>query len=218
MLTPDILYLDNHVLVAFKPAGMITQPNETGQLSLEEWAKQQVKERFNKPGAVFLHALHRLDKPVAGLVLFARTSKALSRLNVSMRSKQTSKIYLAKVEGVLKSSEGSLEHYLLHGDHRAELSSKQNPAAKIARLRYRTIKADKKYTWLEIELDTGRYHQIRIQLATIGHPIVGDLRYGSKESLAGGIIALQHSHFEFPHPISGEIVKVDVKEENSKFF
>ncbi len=217
MLTPEILYLDNHVLVAYKPAGMITQPNESDQLSLEEWAKQQVKERFNKPGAVFLHALHRLDKPVSGLVLFARTSKALSRLNVSMRSKKTSKIYLAKVEGAPKPSEGVLEHYLLHGDHRAELSTKQNPAAKLARLHYRTFKSDSKHTWLEIELDTGRYHQIRIQLSTIGHPIVGDLRYGSKEALPGGIIALQHSCFEFPHPISGEMIKVEVKEENSKF-
>lgn len=215
-MSPEILYLDNHVLVAFKPPGVITQPNESGQLSLEDWCKQQVKERFNKPGAVFLHALHRLDKPVGGLVLFARTSKALSRLNVSMRGKQTSKIYLAKVEGLPNPQEGVLEHYLLHGDHRAELSDKKNPAAKLARLGYRLYKSDEKYAWLEIELETGRYHQIRIQLASIGHPIVGDLRYGSKEALPGGTIALLHSRFEFPHPVSGEIIVVEVDEKISK--
>lgn len=210
MLVPHILFLDNHLLVAYKPSGMITQPNETDQLSLEEWCKQQVKEKFHKPGAVYLHALHRLDKPVEGLVLFARTSKGLSRLNLSMREKKMSKTYLAKVEGRLTCDEGILEHYLLHGDYKAELSSKQNPQAKVARLRYRVIKKESKFTWLEIDLETGRYHQIRIQFASIGHPIVGDLKYGSKEALAGGAIALQHFRFQFPHPITNEILKFEV--------
>lgn len=211
MLTPEILYLDNHLLVADKPAGMITQPNETDQLSLEDWCKQKVKKRYNKPGAVFLHALHRLDKPVSGLVLFARTSKALSRLNVSMRNKKVKKTYLAIVEGSVKSEEGTLEHYLIHGDFQAELSSKQNPKAKLARLHYRVIKRDLKHTWLEIDLDTGRYHQIRIQFAASGHPIVGDLKYGSQESLPGGVVALQHYRFQFPHPITSELLTIEAK-------
>lgn len=209
-MTPEILYIDNHVLVADKPAGMLTQPGVTGQPSLEEWCKGQVKGLFNKPGAVFLHALHRLDKPVSGIVLFARTSKALSRLNVSMRGKQNVKIYLAIVEGQPACAEATLEHYLLHGDHCAELCDKHHPSAKLARLHYRTIKRDAKESCLEVQLETGRYHQIRIQFASIGHPVVGDVRYGSRAGLPGGAIALQHYRFQFPHPITSEMQTIQV--------
>lgn len=207
---PEIIYLDNHVLVCDKPAGMLTQPNDSNDDSLEAWGKAVIKERFQKPGAVFLHALHRIDRPVSGLVLFARTSKALSRLNQAMRNRQMRKHYLALVEGVPAASTGMLEHYLIHAEHHAKIVPKGYPEAKLAKLQYRLVRSCQKtnQSWLEIELETGRYHQIRAQMAQIGHPIIGDIRYGSRHNPVHGGIALQHYQFQFPHPITGEILQL----------
>lgn len=199
----DIIYSDNHQLVVNKPAGLLTQPSGTSQNSLEDLAKQWVKETAQKPGNVFLHAVHRLDKPVSGIVLFARTSKALTRLNAAMRDKKSHKYYLAIVEGELNASEGTLQHYLVHDDFQARLAQPQEPEAKLARLHYRTLKIADGLSLIEIELETGRYHQIRVQLAAVGHPIIGDHKYGSHDHFQEEAIALHHYKLEVPHPVTG---------------
>lgn len=202
----EVLYEDNHILVVNKPAGLLTQPSGTSQDSLELQCKQWIKEKYNKPGNVFLHAVHRLDRPVSGIVLFARTSKALSRLNDSIRSKDAHKVYLALVNGCPSPNEGGLEHYLVHDDHHAMVVSKDHPEGKIARLHYKVIERKGDKSLLEIVLETGRYHQIRQQLAAIGCPIVGDVKYGSKTNLPDGAIALMHYKLEIKHPVSSELM------------
>lgn len=201
----DILYVDNHILVVIKPAGLATQPSLDNENNLELQAKAWIKKEYQKPGAVYLHAVHRLDKPVSGLVLFARTSKALSRLNASMRSKEFTKKYTALVEGHIKADEGTLEHYLVHGDRKALLASKDTPGAKLCKLHYKVLERFKEATLVRIDLDTGRYHQIRAQFAAAGHPIVGDAKYGAKPSyLPVKTIALHQGEMSFPHPVTKE--------------
>lgn len=198
-----IIYEDNHQLVVDKPAGLLTQPSGTEQDSLEGWAKKWVKEKYGKPGEVYLHAVHRLDKPVGGIVLFARTSKALGRLQESMRNKQTRKLYRALVEGMLDQKEGFLENFLVHEEHYARIATGHEKEAKKARLHYRVLETKGGRSLLEVELETGRYHQIRAQLSAAGHPIVGDKRYGSTQVYREGEIALHHTLLEIPHPITG---------------
>ncbi|MBA3238694.1 MAG: RNA pseudouridine synthase [Parachlamydiaceae bacterium] len=200
----EVLYVDNHILLVNKPAGLATQPSPTSDESLESLCKEWVKEQYKKPGNVFLHAIHRLDKPVSGIVLFARTSKALSRLNESMREHEMQKVYIALVEGHLKDSEGRLEHYLVHGDHIAHLGTEKTAGAKRASLKYIVKERKGDCSLLEITLETGRYHQIRAQMAAIGHPVVGDTKYGSFKVYPNQGIALCHARFSFPHPISKE--------------
>lgn len=201
----DVLFEDNHQLVLNKPSGLLTQPSGTEQESLESLAKNYIKTKYQKPGHVFLEAVHRIDKPVSGIVLFARTSKALSRLQAALREKKSEKIYLALVEGNVKQAEGTLEHYLVHDDFRATLSDARDAKAKWACLHYRVVRRDEGVTLLEIVLETGRYHQIRVQLAAIGHPIVGDGKYGSRIAFRPDAIALHHYRLKVPHPITGEM-------------
>ncbi len=201
----EIIFEDNHQLVVNKPTGLLTQPGGTEQDSLEERAKQWIKVNHQKPGNVYLHAAHRLDKPVSGIVLFARTSKALSRLNASMRDKRSQKQYLAMVEGNLSNDQNWLEHFLIHGDHQAHVAQASHPNAVLARLHYRVLKRQDNRTLLEVTLDTGRYHQIRVQLAAIGHPILGDARYGGRIPYHNGAIALHHHRLQIPHPITDEL-------------
>lgn len=189
----NIVYIDNHLLVVKKPAGMATQPD------LEELAKAYVKEKFRKPGAVFLQPVHRIDKPVSGLVLFARTSKALSRLQAMMRERKIEKIYHAWVEGKVPSRQGTLVHHLEHGHHRAEISSQGKESV----LDYAVLQQKEGLTLLEIHLHTGRYHQIRAQLAAIGCPVAGDTKYGSRRTWPEGI-ALQHVEMRLEHPVTKE--------------
>lgn len=200
----EVLYVDNHILVVNKPAGLATQPCPTSSESLELLCKNWIKQKFQKPGNVFLHALHRLDKPVAGIVLFARTSKALSRLNEAMREKKMQKMYAATVEGNLQPLQGTLEHFLVHGDHIAHLAAASTPGAKRAILHYTVKECQAARSLVEISLETGRYHQIRAQMAAVGHPVVGDRKYGSFIAAPAGTIALRHVRFSFPHPISQE--------------
>ncbi|MBP9841944.1 MAG: RNA pseudouridine synthase [Simkaniaceae bacterium] len=183
-------YIDNHLLIGIKPPGMQTQPD------FEEMMKQVVKKKFDKPGKVFLHAVHRLDTPVGGLVLFARTTKALSRLNAMMRQHEITKGYKALIEGKMPAISGELIHYLVHGDRRAEISVKDDPQAKEAILSY--IQKGKEVL---ITLKTGRYHQIRAQLAAVGCPIIGDSKYGSRVPYAAGI-ALRATKLAFIHPVT----------------
>jgi len=201
----EVLYEDNHLLVVNKPAGLLTQPSGTLQDSLESYAKEWIKQKYQKPGNVYLHAVHRLDRPVSGIVLFARTSKALSRLNALMRDKKSQKIYYALVEGKLAQAEGRLEHFLVHDDHQARVATKNSPEAKLASLAYKTLNTNSSsLTLLEIHLETGRYHQIRAQFAAIGCPIVGDQRYGSRRLLQSDQIALHHRRLEIDHPVTGQ--------------
>lgn len=202
--TVSPLFEDNHLLVLDKPAGMITQPDATGQISLEQEAKEWIKVVYAKPGNVFLHAAHRIDKPVSGVVLFAKTSKALARVNASIRSKQVKKTYRALVEGTLTEDTGELIHFIFHDDFRATIVSKTYPEAKEAILRYTVLSRKKNSTLVEIDLITGRYHQIRLQFATIGHPIIGDYKYGGTTFYKPDAIALNHQCLEIAHPISQE--------------
>ncbi|HSX38421.1 MAG TPA: RluA family pseudouridine synthase [Chlamydiales bacterium] len=214
----EILYVDNHLAIAAKPCGMLTQPNQTSLCNrpetaapqnLEAFVKLWIKQKHQKPGNVFLHAIHRLDRCVSGLVLFARTSKALSRLNELSRRQEIQRVYVAEVEGLLSKNEGQLDHFLIHGSHQAMIANKEDEKAKHARLYYKTIKHTTFSTFVEIELETGRYHQIRAQFSAIGHPIVGDRRYGSQTG-DGSAIHLHGKKLAFKHPITNEIVTFEV--------
>ena len=204
-MPPDIVFEDNHLLVVNKPAGLLTQPSGTEQDNLEGRCKAWLKEKYKKPGHVFLEAVHRLDKPVSGLVVFAKTSKALSRLNSSQREKKSFKYYLTLLEKIPEPIEGTLKDYLVHDEYKATLSSQNNPNAKLCVLHYKFIKKLKDFALIEVQLETGRYHQIRAQLAARGTPIVGDVKYGSRLStpLEEGI-PLHHHQLIIPHPVTGE--------------
>ena len=204
----SVVFCDNHLLIANKPCGVLTQPDESGGESLETFAKLWVKKEYNKPGNVYLHAIHRLDKPVSGLVLFARTSKALSRLNEQSRNQEIQRIYVAEVEGILQEKEGKLDHYLIHGDHRAIVAKEGQKDAKHARLTFQVIRFLPHSTIIAIELDTGRYHQIRAQFSATDHPIVGDRKYGSKSG-SGEEIHLHCSQLSFEHPVTKEVLKFE---------
>ncbi len=200
----EILFEDNHLLVVNKPKGLLTQPSGTDAQNLEDFAKEYLKKTKNKPGQVFLHAIHRLDTPASGIVAFAKTSKALSRMNTFLREGKFSKWYEAEVEGSVVASEGRLENQLVHEDHKARVVL---TGGKQAALSYRVLSRGKATTLLEIELHTGRYHQIRAQLSHAGYPIVGDTKYGARLPSKTGGIALHHSRLIAPHPISQELMR-----------
>lgn len=199
-MPPTYPYCDNHILLAEKPAGMPTQEG------LDAYAKAWIKEQFHKPGKVFLEPIHRLDKPVSGLVLFARTSKALSRLQEQMREQAIRKTYFALVEGRIPHDEGDLEHYLVHDEFKARVVDKNHKEGKQALLHYQVVERKRECAFLEIELITGRYHQIRAQCAAIGCPIVGDTKYGSRVVFSGPGIALHHGRLQFHHPVTKELL------------
>ena len=208
----DILYCDNHLLIVNKPAGIPTQPSLDHIESLEGQAKEWIKKEFNKPGAVFLHAVHRIDKPVSGIVLFARTSKSLSRLNESMRKGRFKKIYKAVVEGILPQDQGVFEDYLIHGEHKALLADSNDLGAKWCQLSYEVLSRESNQTQLQIVLHTGRYHQIRAQMGYRGHPIVGDKKYGAITFLQKREqIGLHQEKISFPHPISDQEITFSAK-------
>lgn len=167
---PEEIFSDNHILILDKPAGMPTQSDDPQIMNLQTWGQQYLKQKLNKPGNVFLHPIHRLDKPVRGLVIFAKTSKALSRLNEQIKEGKVKKTYHALVEGTLKEPSGTLTHYLRHDEHRAVICSKEDPLGKKAILEYRLIKPVPHGSLVEITLLTGRYHQIRAQFSAISHP------------------------------------------------
>lgn len=200
----EVIYEDNHLLIVNKPAGLLTQPAGSIEDSLETRAKAWIKEKYQKPGNVFLGVVHRLDKPVSGIVVFAKTSKALSRLNEGMRSKETTKIYHALVEGGPKSESGVLQTYLKHDDHRAYVCEKNDYEGKLAKLHYRVLERRQGMTLLEIILDTGRYHQIRCQCFAEGFPIVGDTKYGGhpRANFNSNQIALHHALLKLKHPVT----------------
>ncbi|MEN7972642.1 MAG: RNA pseudouridine synthase [Verrucomicrobiota bacterium] len=203
-----VLYADNHLLAVGKPAGLLSQDSGTGLRNLEDWAREWVRVDKNKEGNVFLNAVHRIDKVVSGVVLFARTSKALSRLNEDVRKRNCKKIYHALVEGVPERSSAELVHWLSHEHHCAEVCREGDKGAQRAVLRYRTLQQIDKLTLLEVDLETGRYHQIRAQLASIGCPIAGDERYGARLVSDGRDIALHHFQLEINHPTTREAIVI----------
>lgn len=203
-LALEVLFEDNHLLAVNKPAGLATQPSEHNEQNLEDQAKAYIKIAYQKPGNVYLHPLHRLDKPASGIVLFAKTSKSLSRLQEAMRGQELKKIYWAIVEGKVVPEEGTLKHRLAHESHRATVCKD----GKEALLHYKVIDHIKSHSVVEIELQTGRYHQIRAQFSAIGHPVVGDTKYGAKTKLAKEAIALHHMQLEFSHPVTKEPIVI----------
>ena len=200
----QILLLDNHLLALDKPGGLLTQPSAGNEKSLENQAKDWLKKEFSRPGNVFLEAVHRIDKPACGIVLFARSSKGLSRLNQSVRNRLVGKVYRARVEGIVRQKKGHLENFLVHDDYRARVVSAEMPGARLATLSYTLMESGSNESLLEIILETGRYHQIRVQLAHLGHPLLGDRKYGASMPWQKDCIALQHYRLTFPHPIGGK--------------
>lgn len=211
VLLVQVLMLDNHLLAADKPGGLLTQPSGSNEDSLEAQAKAWLKEELNRPGNVFLEAVHRIDKPVCGIVLFARSSKGLSRMNQAVREGLVRKVYRTRVEGRVKRSSGHLENFLIHDEYRARVVPAGVPEARLACLSYRVLEAGENASLLEIVLETGRYHQIRVQLAHLGHPILGDVKYGSKLPWKKDTIALQHFELTFPHPVGGREMTLQSK-------
>lgn len=205
-----ILYEDNHVLVINKRVGEIVQGDKTGDEPLSETLKAFIAQRDGKPGHVFMGVPHRLDRPVSGVAMFAKTSKALERLNDAFRTGDVSKIYWALTCAAPSPAEAELTDMLVRNEkqNKSYICKNGNPAAKQARLRYRTLRQFDRYTLVEVELFTGRHHQIRCQMAGIGCPIKGDLKYGAPRSNRDGGICLHARSITFTHPTRKEPVTV----------
>ena len=201
----DVLHLDNHLLVAVKPAGLLTQGDRTGDDDLVTLGKAFLKERFDKPGNVFLGLVHRLDRPVSGVVVLARTSKAAGRLSEAFRERRVEKRYLAVVEGTLEGG-GEAVDWLKKEKGHVSVVAPDTPGAKEARLRWRAVASKDGLTLVEVELLTGRAHQVRVQLAALGPPILGDFRYGAHRELDGKNLALHAYRLAFEHPVKREWV------------
>ena len=200
-----VLYEDNHIIAVNKTCNEIVQGDKTGDTPLVDTVKVYIKEKYHKPGEVFLGVTHRLDRPTSGVVLFARTSKALSRLNEMFKShEQIRKTYWAIVQGAPKQAEARLENWLVRNEaqNKSYIAKPGAKEAKLAVLGYKTLVKGDHYTLLEVNLETGRHHQIRCQLAAIGCPIKGDLKYGAKRSNPDGGISLHARKIEFIHPVS----------------
>lgn len=206
----QVLYEDNHIIIVNKRAGDIVQGDKTGDTPLSDVVKQYLKEKYNKPGNVFLGVVHRLDRPTSGVVVFARTSKALPRLNKLFAEKKANKTYWAVVKNKPSKTKDTLTHWLKKNPklNKSKAYSKQIPESKKAILHYTVFKSLNHYHALEINLETGRHHQIRCQLATIGSPIKGDLKYGFDRSNPDGSIHLHARHLSFIHPIKNELIEV----------
>ena len=202
-----VLYEDNHIIAVNKTCNEIVQGDKTGDTPLSEIVKAYIKKKYNKPGEVFLGVTHRLDRPTSGVVLFARTSKALTRLNEMFKShEQIKKTYWAIVQGCPKQPAARLENWLIRNEaqNKSYITKPNAHNAKQAILEYKTLVRGENYTLLEVNLETGRHHQIRCQLAAIGCPVKGDLKYGAKRSNPDGGICLHARKIEFIHPVSKE--------------
>lgn len=207
-MTP--IYEDNHIIIVRKEAGEIVQGDKTGDTPLSEIIKTYLKEKYNKPGNVFCGVVHRIDRPVSGLVIFAKTSKALTRLNEMLKKGEIHKTYWALVEGKRTEKEGVIESWLQTDGrlNKTRVVEQNAPDAKFSRLKYRVIAEGERYSLLEVRLLTGRKHQIRVQLASTGTPIKGDLKYGARRSNPGGGISLLAKEIEFVHPVSKQKIEV----------
>lgn len=207
----EIVYEDNHLIIVYKHSGEIVQGDKTGDVPLSEDVKCYLKEKYQKPGNVFLGVVHRLDRPVAGLVVFAKTSKALIRLNKMFRDGEVHKTYWAITKNLPPQPEGTLTHWLVRNEkqNKSYAYDHEVPHSKKAILKYRLIGQSDHYCLLEVNLMTGRHHQIRCQLAQMGCPIKGDLKYGAQRSNPDGSICLLAHHVEFVHPVSKQLISLD---------
>ncbi len=209
----QVVYEDNHLIVVYKKSGEIVQGDKTGDTPLSETVMAYIKEKYQKPGAVFLGVVHRLDRPVSGLVLFARTSKALSRLNAMFRNGEVHKTYWALVQSATMhdTTPVTVTHWLTRNEkqNKSYAYDHEVPGSKEAVLRYRAIGKTDRYQLLEVQLLTGRHHQIRCQLAALGMPIRGDLKYGARRSNPDGSISLLSRRMAFVHPVSKQEIVLD---------
>ena len=205
-----ILFEDNHLIIINKVAGEIVQGDKTGDIALVESVKLYLKEKYNKLGNVFCGVVHRIDRPVSGAVVFAKTSKALARMNELVKEREIRKIYWAVVEGRPKKESDTLIHFVRKNEkmNKTFVSVSQQEGWQKAELSYQTLFVGEKYTLLEVELHTGRHHQIRAQLSAIGVPIKGDLKYGARRSNPDGSISLHSHEVAFTHPVSKQPVSV----------
>ena len=208
-----IIFIDNHLIAVTKPAGLLTQPDRNTDESLIDQTRQWIKEKYNKPNNIFLGLVHRLDRNVSGVVLFARTSKAASRLSKQFREGTPKKHYRAIVLGKLKEEHTTLVHYLRKEKSlRATVFPRETSTAKRSELSYEVINSIENKSLLEVSLSTGRFHQIRAQMAFIGHPIIGDVKYGAPEPLPNQEIALYAHKLVFSHPVSNEEITLTAPE------
>lgn len=200
----SVIFEDNHLIAINKPAGWLVQGDETGDTPLSEYVKEYIKVRYEKPGDVFLGTVHRIDRPVSGVVIFARTSKALERMNKLFEERKVQKTYLAIVERRPEELEGTLLHYIAKDQEKNVVhvaTSQKNKHYKLAKLEYKLLAGLGDHYLLEVKPHTGRPHQIRAQLGKIGCPIRGDLKYGAKRTNADGRIHLHSASLEFIHPV-----------------
>jgi 23S rRNA pseudouridine1911/1915/1917 synthase len=205
----DVLYEDNHLLAVYKDGGMLVQGDKTADTTLLALSKQYLKEKYRKPGNVFLGLVHRLDRPVSGVVLFARTSKAASRLARAFRERQVQKIYIAIVEGVPERMEDTLENHIIRDLRRSRIvRTHSGGGAARAVLHYRVVAHVGRTSLVEIRPETGRHHQIRVQMSHLGHPIRGDLKYGAPCALPDKTIALHAWKMILEHPVTGETLEL----------
>lgn len=207
----EVLYEDNHIIIVYKEAGEIVQGDKTGDEPLSEIVKRWIKDKYKKPGNVFLGIVHRLDRPVSGLVVFAKTSKALTRLNNMFRNGEVHKTYWAIVTRPPFEKEATLTDWLVRNErqNKSYAYNHQVPTSKKSILHYKVINQSERYTLLEINLMTGRHHQIRCQLSNMDCPIKGDLKYGAQRSNSDGSISLLSHRIEFIHPVSKENICVE---------
>ena len=206
----QIVYEDNHIIIVNKSPGEIVQGDKTGDEPLVETLKRWIKEKYAKPGNVFCGVVHRLDRPVGGLVVFAKTSKALTRLNEMFRKGEVDKTYWALSRNRPEEAEGRLVHYITttERNNKSYASVTEKKGSKKAVLSYKLLGASDRYNLIEVKLETGRKHQIRVQLSAIGCPIKGDLKYGDRRSNPDGSISLMAKRIKFVHPVSGKMIDV----------
>ena len=206
----QVLHEDNHLIIVNKRSGDIVQGDKTGDKPLSDVVKEYIKDKYNKPGAVYLGTVHRLDRPTSGVVIYARTSKALERLNKMLREKTIKKTYWAVIEKFPKKENATLINYLKKNpkNNKSTAYVTEIDGSKKAILHYQLLKKLDNYSLLEIDLETGRHHQIRVQLSNIGSIIKGDLKYGAKRSNKDGSINLHARRIEFTHPVSKDLIKI----------
>lgn len=206
----EVLYEDNHIIAVNKRSSDIVQGDKTGDKPLSEVVKQWLKVKYNKPGNVFAGVVHRLDRPVSGVIVFAKTSKALARLNEMFKDQSVEKKYVAAVCAAPPKVEGVLENYLIKdaAKNKSRVVSHKNKKGKKAVLEYRLLGKSDSYFFLEVELHTGRHHQIRVQLSAMGCSIKGDLKYGAPRSNPDGSIHLHAAQLSFVHPVSKEFIQI----------
>ena len=206
----QVLFEDNHIVIVNKRAGDITQGDKTGDKPLSDVVKEYIKDKYNKPGDVFLGVVHRLDRPTSGIIIFARTSKALERLNKMLRDKTINKTYWAVVKNHPKKEKDTLINFLRKNpkNNKSTAYAKEIEGSKKAILHYTVLKKLDNYSLIEIDLETGRHHQIRTQLSNIGSPIKGDLKYGFDRSNKDGSIHLHARKIQFIHPVSKEQINI----------